>query len=205
MSTTTVLGAIASKPSGTVRKYVEACTIYAGNKASNSPITATLNIAMNYHSGLGGAHVKAADTLATIAAGTAYGPTFKPYNAGTFQYYPGGNVRNITTGQVGSHYTIYGYSTFLSGIASTVIKYSAADKGRKTSNARVYNRTLHQSSWNWTTGKAGTATVTKDWAGVVSTDSSDHAAKNPRSVPAEFTLLYTGKTPTNKDYPALTD
>lgn len=194
MATTSVLTAITSKPKSKSVKTCQGTVIYAGAKASGSPITTSLDISMNLHTGTHGAKVKGGDSLATIAAGTATGPTFKPYSSGTFAYW--NNSKFILFGNP--------LTNTLSGVANTKLTFPSNDAVHNKNNRTEKYRTLHQSSWVWTTGKATTATVTLDWAGVVATDSTDHAARPTRAVPGEFTYLETGKTPTNADYPAKT-
>jgi hypothetical protein len=134
------------------------------------------------------------ETLATIKAGTDSRATFQPYAAGTYAYYDK------------SKFLIFGYSgtNTISGVSNTKLAFPSSDSVRKGIQKVESYRTLHQSSWDRTTGVAGTQTTTLDWAGVVSTDSTDHAARPTRTVPGEFTILETGKHASNKDYPAKT-
>jgi hypothetical protein len=205
---TTVKGnAISAKPSGTVRKDAGAM-IYAGNKASTSRVTTSLEIEMNIHTGNMGNTVVAPNTLATMAAtATNDKPVFKPYSAGTFAYTPG-YAANSSTGQFETQFLILGYSTKVSNVANTVIALTgAAGYGRKFGKNSIEKfRTLHQSSWDWTTGKAGTATVTLDYSGTsTSYLGVDNAARVTRAAPGNILLLETGKNATSKALPAETD
>ncbi len=194
MATTTVTGAITVKPTSKSDLTAKATVIYAGNKASNSPITTSLDLTSNFNARLDGTKSRVAETDATIAAGTSSRGVYKPYSSGTFGYY--NNTKFILFGYSGTN--------TLSGVANTKLAFPSSDVLRRAIARRETTRTLHASVWSWVTGSASTKTVTLDWAGVVSTDSTDHAARPTRAIPGEFTYLETGKTPTLADYPAKT-
>lgn len=194
MSTTSVTGSIASKPTSKSEKTVKMTVLYAGNKASDSPITTSLDITSNYNARRDSVKTMVAETNATIAAGTDSRGVYETYAAGTFNYYNN------------SKFILFGYSgtNTLSGVSNAKLAFPSSDVLRNSIHKRETYRTLHASSWNWVTGVAATKTLTLDWAGVVATDSTDHAARPTRAVPGELTYLETGKTPTNADYPAKT-
>lgn len=166
--------------------------IYAGAIATNSPVTKALSLeTVGLHSGCVN-KVAGPETDATIAANTDSKGTYKPYSAGTFSY-----------ALSATHWLIKNACTQLSGVTNDALLFTSADTGTRKAISRTEQyRTLHQSVWDWTTGTAGTTSVTLDYAGISGT--TDHAARPTRLVPGELVILETGKTPTYKDYAAKT-
>jgi hypothetical protein len=198
---TTVLGAIAAKPSGTKRKDC-GTILYAGNKASGSRITKSLDIDSQIHDGINGGVVTSAETLATIALGTATKPTFKPYSAGTYAYQPAA-VQNSSTGQFGQQFIIANVTSKVSNVANTTFTFTGSQgKGKQFNSIEKY-RTLKQSSWDWVTGKAGTNTVEQNYAGISTIN--DAVVHVTRAAPANILYIETGKNATTKTPTAKTD
>lgn len=168
-----------------------ATIVYAGNISSNSPVTKAISLEIV------GANQKA--MLHTVpGSGATTSLTCAKSNLNWAKMVPG-------------EYVILGYSSKLGGVANSVIASSAGDypDGNKTICASQRTMTIEASNWNWVTGKPGSVSgVANTWWSISATNNSataDEEARPTRSVPGELTVLETGKTPTQKDYKALTD
>lgn len=172
----------------------DSCTIlYAGTIPAGAT-RCTKAVGFDIMSGyrVTGTKVTAAETDATIAAGTDTKPTYKPYSSGTYAYW------------VNNKFVVRRLSTTISGVANTKLYFGASNWAQRRSVNSIHQiRTLNYSAWNHLTG-AATYTASTDilhWSGDTA---NDKEARPTRAIPGRLTYLPTGKSTTSANYPKKT-
>lgn len=115
----------------------------------------------------------------------------KPYSAGTFAY------------MGASKFLILGYSTTISGVANTALKFPSADKGNRPSfNASNRGRQTFLSAMTWTANRDGHPTVSYTVTHSETAFAADALLSQSSATPGEFQYMDGGKNPELDDYPA---